>query len=457
MHLRRFALLLLLVAGPLAAAERTLVREFLGINGHFTFKPELYAPVCRLVRNYHNISWDVAAPGDDITVPRCRNGVDWQRDVYGPWQAAGFEADICLQFGGLLDAENDHASWRGQADWCRRYSAAITRTFGPSHGTGAATSIEIGNEPGDEFDDAVFREVFIALATGIREADPELLVVTPTVHARAANKYAKDLRSWFADLEVLPLYDVINLHTYATLPRGTTDSPWTRSYPEDPAHDYLTSVDDAIAWRDAHAPDKRVWVTEYGYDAATDAAMERRTGWAAKLDWQDVTDRQQAQYLVRSALAFLRRDVERAYLYFFNDDDQASVHAASGLTRNHQPKPAYHAMRQFSALLGDCRFARVVREDASAAYVYAFVHGAEPAAREIWVAWSPTGTRTDTKDTHVERSVEIDLAVARAPTRVVGMASAAETSEAVTWRMRDARTLQLTVGESPCYVVWDEE
>jgi len=44
------------------AAPRPLFREFMGLNGHFTFKPGLYRQVGRLVRNYHNLNWDVERP-----------------------------------------------------------------------------------------------------------------------------------------------------------------------------------------------------------------------------------------------------------------------------------------------------------------------------------------------------------------------------------------------------------
>ncbi len=97
-------------------------------------------------------------------------------------------------------------------------------------------------------------------------------------------RYAKDVRASFADPTILPLYDVINLHTYAQVPRRPGASPWTRSYPEDPGIACLDEVDAAIAWRAAHAPEKAVWVTEFGYDACAPAAMARRSGWAARLD-----------------------------------------------------------------------------------------------------------------------------------------------------------------------------
>ena len=90
--------------------------------------------------------------------------------------------------------------------------------------------------------------------------------------------------------------------------------------------------------------------------------MLRRKDWFLKLDWQGATDLQQAQFLVRSLFTFAERDVRRAYIYFFNDDDSPSVHGSAGLTRKFVPKPSFWAIKQLDELLGNCRFDRVVKK-----------------------------------------------------------------------------------------------
>ena len=57
----------------------------------------------------------------------------------------------------------------------------------------------------------------------------------------------------------------------------------------------MAVVDDVIA-REGDSG-KEIWVTEFGYDACTVEAMDKRTGWFEKLDWQGYDDVQQAQYL----------------------------------------------------------------------------------------------------------------------------------------------------------------
>ncbi|HEV3028851.1 MAG TPA: hypothetical protein VG457_14830, partial [Planctomycetota bacterium] len=104
----------------------------------------------------------------------------------------------------------------------------------------------------------------------------------------------------------------------------------------------------------------------------------------------NVSDEKQAQYLVRSYLVFSALAVDRAYMYFFNDEDEPSFHAASGLTRNFQPKASFHALGHLYRSLGDYRLSRVAVSKPGELFVYEYVHGTD-AKKKVLVAWSPTG------------------------------------------------------------------
>jgi hypothetical protein len=256
--------------------------------------------------------------------------------------------------------------------------------------------------------------------------------------------YHKSLDETFGSPAMQSRYDVINLHTYAIQPKQEGRSPWARSFPEDPALDYLKTVDQAIAWRDTKAKDKAIWITEFGWDACTDAALKQRSGWFEKLNWQDVTDLQQAQYLVRSFLCFSARDVERAYLYYYNDDDKASVHASSGITRNFQPKASFWALKHFYETLGSYRFGRVITQDLDRLYVYEFVHGTDP-DKLIWVAWSPTGDG---------REQRMTLPALPAPLQKMERMPVNDlTSPDVPHQYLSTGRLSLIVNESPVYIL----
>jgi hypothetical protein len=212
---------------------------------------------------------------------------------------------------------------------------------------------------------------------------------------------------------------------------------WKRSYPEDPAlKNYLPDIRKICEWRDRHASGKAVWVTEFGYDSSTrkpDSNSEFRK-------WEGVSDLQQAQWIVRSWLVFSTLPVERAYLYFFNDEDQAQVHGSSGLTRHFQPKPSFYAAAHLQKTLGDFRFSRVVLEKPGEAMIYEFSHESD-ARQRIWVAWSPTGSG---------RTARIELPKFRGTIdHLERMPEARDEAVAQPAAVRDR---QIAINESPLYL-----
>jgi len=266
------------------------------------------------------------------------------------------------------------------------------------------------------------------MASGIREGDPRAKILTPAVRARPGDDYSQDLRGLYAEKDILPLYDVINLHTYAAVARkNSSESPWNRSYPEDPALVYLKVVDEAIAWRDANAPGKEIWITEFGYDACTPEAMKRRRDWFLKLDGRASPTCSRRSIWSDPFFAFAGRDIQRAYIYYYDDNDSPSVHGCAGLTRKFVPKPSFWAVKQLYELLGNYRFKRVVETVPREVCVHEFESGGD-ANHVIWAAWSPTGVRTNDKDLYVPREKKVTLdGLPILPIRVFGMATAEAT------------------------------
>lgn len=440
-------------------AIKPLFKDFMGINGHVTFRPALHGQASRLVRNYHNINWDANTPGDALHIPVTVNKLNWKNDVYGPWKNAGLETDICLQFR-LFGAGTPRYQqlWKGHEQWAYDYGKAMAAYYGPSGKEQLATSLEIDNEPGNRFEPALFQTLFTKMAQGIRKGDPRMKIVTPAVVAGKGDSYSQGLDNFYGDKHILPLYDIINLHTYATMEKtATNENSWHRSFPEDSSLRYLKVIDEAVSWRNQHAPGKEVWITEFGYDACTPAAMKQRKDWALKLNWQGATDLQQAQYLVRSFLAFAVRDVQRAYLYYYNDEDEASFHAASGLTRNFVPKPAFWAVRQLYQTLGEYRFRRVVKQEEGQLYVYEFEDGQHPQSL-IWVAWSPTGADTQHKENYQPHTIttRLDQLPGKA-IRITRMATAEGPAPAVAWEKAGDNGIRLTINESPAYIIFQKK
>ncbi len=146
-----------------AAPEKPRFREFMGLCGHtIQFKPTLYAPVCRAVRDYHPFEWDVG--GDTSFAPRfpsARNGVDWGQ-VYGDWKAAGYETEVCIMFHNV-----PANTWIDLPRDARAYGRAFAEAFGPSSRAKLVAAAEIGNEPG-HYDDESYRKLFQNMAAGLR-------------------------------------------------------------------------------------------------------------------------------------------------------------------------------------------------------------------------------------------------------------------------------------------------
>ncbi len=295
--------------------------------------------------------------------------------MYGSWKNAGYVTHACVMFD-----DTPPAKWKDLPLDSWSYGFQFARFFGPSGRERLVESVEIGNEPG-KYDDPSYRVLFENTASGMKKADPQLLISTCATFDRPSGDYHKSLGA-FKGLE--SLYDVISVHSYAFVEGYPT---WRRSYPEDPSIDFLKDVQKVIEWRNTHAPGKQVWLTEFGWDATTQPSTTEGTF----KDWVGVTDAQQAQFLVRALLVLSELDLGRAYLYWFNDSDQPSLHASSGLTRNYEPKPSFHAVAHLFGTLGDYRFARSIQKNAGEVYVYEFLHGESPGKR-IWAVWSPTGS-----------------------------------------------------------------
>ena len=375
-------LLALALGMSLAQAEsqdrRPPMGELMGLNGHTVqFRPDLYRPVASKVRDYHPLDWDIGEETDYVPdYPWARNRVHWE-NVYGSWVKSGFEIDACLMIQAIPPE-----SWKDVAADGFRIGEAFASFFGPGGEKKLVRSLEIGNEPG-MYSDERYREVFEAMAKGVRAGDPEIQIVTCAAVDGESHDYAKSLEC-VRGLE--RLYDIINVHSYAQIENWPT---WRRSFPEDPRIEYLRDIERVIAWRDKNAPGKKVWVTEFGWDSTT---KPNATEGDFK-DWVGNTDEEQAVYLVRSFLVFSGMDIDRAYVYFFNDSDEPKLHASSGLTRNFVKKPSFFALQWLRERLGNYRFVRAIDRRPGRPWRFEFADVLDPSKRVLAI-WDPVKVGT---------------------------------------------------------------
>jgi hypothetical protein len=379
---------LLLLCSPLALAEpalaeRPTMADLLGVCGHYFFDGPTYAPVARHARNYHGLNWDldVKKPYADPPYPFALNRVNWQT-VYGGWRAGGFDVDASIQIGSF-----EPGDWLAPEEQAYRFGKAFGAYFGPAH-TGLAETAELGNEP-SKYSDEQYTLIAHAMARGLKESDPRLRVATAALTIGPSQEYSRSIdcyKGW------MDLIDVLNVHTYAISGKWPNRR---RTYPEDAGCDFLRGVRDVLAWRDANAPGKQVWVTEFGWDAHREGGAPLQEGVPIDKRPSTISRLQQAQFISRAFLELARLGVDRAYVYWYMDGaPEAGLHNASGLISspgNHPATgvkhPAFYSMAALLKDLGEYRFARVLQEDADGVYAYEF----ENSSGGYCVAfWSPT-------------------------------------------------------------------
>lgn len=375
--------------------ERPLFRNFVGLCGHTVqFKPDLYQPVCRVVRDYHPVKWDLAT---DTSVmpewPFAKNRVSWEK-VYRYWHEKGLRISVCLQFDNMKLED-----WKDIERDAHAYAKGFAENFGPGGKYPFVDSVEIGNEPG-HIDDATYLRIFTAMAKGLREGNPKLKIATCNTEAGGSDRYWKGADIFKPHLDSI---DVLRIHRYAIKKGWPT---WERSYPEDSSVPYLSKIQDMIDWRNANAPGRQMWVSEFGWDCSTQKAEPK--GDMAK--FITCTDEEQAMWLVRSYFLFAQMGIDKAFIFFFNDDDKPAFHACSGITRKFQPKPSYHAIAWMLRHLADYRFSKAIHQSEKDGYLYEFSpeKAGDP---KILAAWHATkeDVPLDLKGMSITRAEQMPL------------------------------------------------
>ena len=393
-------------------------------DGRQATAPTLYGPVQNHVRDYHQMTWDVDTPLGTPHFPYDKwNWVNWTAD-YGLWVTSGSKVNACIVVEGFPSA----SSWGSDPETAAyNYGYAFGRAFGPGvGGSNKVNAVQIGNEPGD-MSDTLYKTVFRGMARGIRDADSRIIIATCNTQDSPSGDYHKNI-SLFAD--ITHLVDAYATHTYPFLRGWPT---WEKSYPEDTRMSYQRDVQSMQAWVQANDSTAQTWITEFGYDASS----QPKTG-----DFMDVTDTQQAQWVVRSYLTWAEIGIDRAYEYFFNDGDAYSLHACAGVTRNYNPKPVYYAQSHMLNTLAQYRFTGAVRKDAGQLYVFGFAHKDNP-SDVIWVFWSPTGS---------DREVTVTLNLPGQPVSASRMPLAAGSAPVVNFNTVGPTTVEILASESPTYL-----
>jgi hypothetical protein len=137
-------------------------------------------------------------------------------------------------------------------------------------------------------------------------------------------------------------------------------------------------------------------------------------------------------------------DIERAYLYFFDDKDEAQLHGASGITRNYKPKPSFYAMSHLYKSLDDYHFAKAVLQREGDVYCFQYDRADAP-AEHIFVVWRPTG---DAEIRHITLPFNESAGKIYKTER---MPLSAEKAEKVNWKKTDTG-IDIEGGPLPVFI-----
>lgn len=367
--------------------------EMLGINGLWgwgngrysdgvsdSLGPKRFSRVFAKARNYHNLDWDISAPGEvaDYTNMAAGNGtqakgwVNWDRE-YRHWRKANLEVNPSVRI-----TTHPESRWTDPFNQASAWSADFAQHFTDSIGT-----VEIGNEPWS-FSAPTYRSILDGAIAGFAEAGiPSEDYVLPCA-LQAADPSAESTRNGknYIGTRItpssLPLLKGLNAHAYSFLNDRVGNRHAT--YPEHPASKW-NELNNMLRWRDANAPTLPIYLTEFGYDAPG--------GGDSCSHSECVLPQEAAAYTLRSILIANRLGIKRADYYFFGNSERSGLFSKSGLVGKRstgaQDKEVFTALKAFSDILSDFKVTAIISE-APDRYIYKLISNS---GETCWVAWIP--------------------------------------------------------------------
>jgi len=342
--------------------------------------PWLFAQISKSARIYHPLDWDVTKPSQSAGYnlmqkngTSAREWLDWDRE-YAALKRAGFEKlDVCLMFNHqnfpdtLWDDPYHEAFLLG-----REYAEHFSRLK-------FVSQVEVGNEPW-QYNPKVYKEVLGGFADGVNQTAPEMVVLPCAVQAYQRYAEANHYIATYLDASLLSKIDGLNTHLYNYI--YDRDGNRKAIRPEDPRAE-LWSVSNLKRYLLKNARNKKIYVTEFGYDS--EGGGESCTHPVC------VSEHEQAIYGVRAALILFRLGVDQFYWYYFaNVAYQSFLHNRSGLVSSSDkgflPKESFGAFKILYGLLKDYKFDKVLCEN-DLCYAYQLITGN---GDKIWVMWRPT-------------------------------------------------------------------
>jgi len=379
---------------PVRVAKKTYSQSF-GINtiwgwGYSVYSdqltnktgPWLFNRVASLVRNYHNINWDITRPDENPGFKNMQKGngtaakswLNWDRE-YEIWKSSGFNIDACIMFN---NQNFPDTLWHNTFNEAMQYGTYFTSHF--SESTSLISIVEVGNEPWG-YSKSVYRTILAGMSKGLKDGSKELTILPCATQAYRTSLVLNNYISDYLVSSNSSNIDGLNTHIYSYV--YNNESVRIAVNPEDPRSE-VWSVNNLQRFSDVNLSGKPVYVTEFGYDS--DGGGDDCTHDVC------ITEFEQAIYGSRMTLILYRLGVEQFYWYYFANVDYTSImHNRSGLTASYsngfKQKLSFYSFQLLQELLGDYYFHHIIRED-NEAYIYAYSDSSGSIKRIV--AWRPT-------------------------------------------------------------------
>jgi hypothetical protein len=261
----------------------------------------------------------------------------------------------------------------------KRYSDDIPNE--PLAGMGLVKYIECGNERdrwwgGDETHQtpeeyAANMSAFydgnmgkLGAGAGVKTADPNMQVVmgglasADTSYIRKMVDWCKKYRGYKKDGSINLCFDVINYHLYSNNGDVRTHKRATTGIA--PELSNAGSIANAFVKLANSLPQHpEVWVTETGYD------INQQSYQKAESVGKTTVLENQANWILRSSLLYIRYGVKRLFFYQLFDDHAGGTtqYATSGLAEDIKRRPAADYILQTSKLMGDYEYVKTISKD----------------------------------------------------------------------------------------------
>ncbi len=353
----------------------TPIKEMLGVDAVVNDNPSEIAQVAGWVRDYHKWYWYEATQGTYSW------STGWQQldSFYGSLKAAGVKVMPDVELAPAWASSNGKTDGVPDATAHARYLGALVSHYGDT-----IAAVENYNEPDQTWLSVPFpADQFGAMTAqdyaAVKAANPNL----PLVLAGMAGPDTNYLTT--ANQAAGGKFDVVNFHWYA---QG--DTTLGGKSPE--AGGLFAAIDAVKSWRDANAPGKPVWMTEFGWDTFAQPDGQKSKIYAPEAN--------AANYLLRAIFLTQGRGVDKGFAYIYRDPSGNAtylhdLYLSSGLVTDNnetdgRKKPGWYYLATLKNVLGDYVLDRIVSNGPN---VYHYEYALPGTDKRAAVLWARNGDR----------------------------------------------------------------